>query len=118
MNILVDENIPNLTVSTLRLRGDNVLDIRGTPQQGLFDSDLWALAQRDARLLITTDKGFVHYRNEQHFGILVIRLRQPNEELIHARILGALREFPRQEDWQGLLVVMRDAVRSVFRSGT
>ena len=92
MNILVDENIPNLTVSTLRGHGDDVLDIRGTPQQGLFDAELWGVAQRDRRILISTDKGFVRYRTEQHFGILVVRLRQPNEQLIHARVMGALRE--------------------------
>jgi predicted nuclease of predicted toxin-antitoxin system len=117
MNILVDENIPNLTVSTLRSRGDNVLDIRGTPTQGIFDDGLWNIAQKDRRIFITTDKGFVSHRNDAHFGILVIRLRQPNEARIHASIMTALRDFPTQEDWIGLLVVMRDKVRSVFRSG-
>src|SRR5687768_15945309 len=56
MNILVDENIPNLTVSTLRSRGDDVLDIRVTPQQGLFDDALWAIAREGQRVLITQTK--------------------------------------------------------------
>lgn len=116
MNILVDENIPNLTVSSLRSRGDDVLDIRGTSQQGLFDDALWAIARDNQRLLITTDKGFGNHRNDDHFGILVIRLRQPNEERIHSSIMAALRDFPTQDDWRGLLVVMRDQVRSVFRA--
>ena len=117
MNILADENIPNLTVSTLRERGDDVLDIRGTADQGAFDEALWTLAQDGQRLLISTDKGFARYRTHDHFGILIVRLRQPNEQLIHASIMTALRDFPSQEDWKGLLVVMRDKVRSVFRSG-
>lgn len=114
MNILVDENIPNLSVTELRILGHHVVDIRGTPQQGLFDEELWNLAQQGKRLLISTDKGFTRHRDEDHFGILVVRLKQPNEERIHARIMAAMREF-KESDWPGLLVVMRDEVRSVTR---
>ena len=58
MKILVDENIPSITVHELRSLGHDVLDVRGTPQQGIEDADLWRLAQLQGRLLITTDKGF------------------------------------------------------------
>ena len=37
MKIFVDENIPNVTVDPLRAAGHDVLDIRGTPQQGMVD---------------------------------------------------------------------------------
>ena len=43
------------------------------------------------------------------YGILIVRLRQPNEERIHARIMAALAQHP-EPDWRGLLVVMRDRV--------
>ena len=114
MRILVDENIPNLTVSELRTLGHDVLDIRGTQRQGMFDDELWSLAQAEQRILVTTDKGFSEYRNEPHCGILVIRLRQPNEPMIHARILAAFRQFS-ERDWPGLLLVVRDAVQSIHR---
>jgi hypothetical protein len=42
MRILVDENIPTLTIQELRALGHDVLDIRGTPRQGMHDDDLWA----------------------------------------------------------------------------
>ena len=58
MKILVDENIPNITVTALRTAGHDVLDIRGTPRQGIVDEELWALAQTEERMLVTTDKGF------------------------------------------------------------
>jgi predicted nuclease of predicted toxin-antitoxin system len=115
MNILSDENIPNITLEELRSLQHDVLDIRGTPKQGMFDDELWTLAQADQRVLITTDKGFTQYRDEDHFGILVIRLRQPNEQQIHSRIMAAIREFAPSE-WRGLLVVMRDKVRTLYRS--
>jgi predicted nuclease of predicted toxin-antitoxin system len=115
MKILADENIPNITVEGLRALGHDVLDIRGTERQGMFDDALWRLAQTGQRMLVTTDKGFSAHRDEPHYGILVVRLRQPNEQRIHARIMAAFRQFT-EHDWPGLLVVMRDAVQSVHRT--
>jgi hypothetical protein len=66
-------------------------------------------------LLITTDKGFARHRQEVHHGILIVRLRQPNEAKIHGRVMQAMRQFS-TADWPGLLVVMRDAIQSVSRS--
>jgi hypothetical protein len=37
MKILVDENIPSITVQELRAMGHDVLDIRGSDRQGMFD---------------------------------------------------------------------------------
>lgn len=114
MNICVDENIPIITVVELRNLGYDVLDIRGTDAQGVSDEILWQKVQREKRLLITTDKGFASHRRESHSGILIVRLRQPNEEKIHERIMGAVRQVA-EEDWPGLLVVMRDVVQSSWR---
>ena len=115
MKICVDENIPLLTVAELKNLGHDVLDIRGTSEQGLADDLLWERVQRENRLLITTDKGFANYRAESHGGILIVRLRQPNEQKIHVRIMQAINQYSEGE-WAGLLVVMRDAVQSVWRN--
>ena len=115
MKILVDENIPNITVHELRAMGHDVLDLRGTARQGMFDDELWPFAQIEQRMLVTTDKGFTPHRDEPHYGILVVRLRQPNEQRIHARIMAAFRQFTELE-WRGLLVVMRDKVQSLHRA--
>jgi predicted nuclease of predicted toxin-antitoxin system len=115
MRILVDENIPKVTAQELRTNGHDVLDIRGTDRQGMFDEELWCLAQTEQRTLVTTDKGFSEHRDEQHHGILIVRLRQPNEQRIHARIMAAFRQFT-ERDWPDLLVVMRDTVQSVHRA--
>ena len=115
MRILVDENIPNISVRELRAMGHDVLDIRGTERQGMFDDELWPFAQAERRLLVTTDKGFSKHRDEQHGGIPIVRLRQPNEQRIHARIMGAFHQFAEQH-WPGLLVVVRDTVQSIHRA--
>ena len=115
MDILVDENIPRMTVAALRELGHNVRDIRGTNVQGLEDRGLWAVAMSEQRLLITTDKGFTEYRGMAHYGILVVRLRQPNRQKIHDRVMLALRQLKSWE-WGGALVVMRDRTMSTSHS--
>jgi predicted nuclease of predicted toxin-antitoxin system len=114
MNILVDENIPRITVLTLRNMGHAVLDIRGTPHEGALDDILWERAQREGRLLITTDKWFTQLRGRPHYGVLIVRLRQPNRHKIHQRVMQAFAQFSEKE-WPGLVVVMRDVVQSVWR---
>ena len=71
MNIFVDENISLMTVRALVESGHDVLDIRGTPDEGIPDGVLWKRFQLEARLLITTVKGFTQYRNEPHHDILI-----------------------------------------------
>jgi len=115
MKICVDENIPLISVAWLKNSGHDVLDIRGTTEQGLTDELLWGKAQRENRPLITTAKGFAAHRAKSHYGILIVRLRQPNEQKIHTRIIQAINQYS-ESDWQGLLVMMRDAVQSVWRN--
>jgi predicted nuclease of predicted toxin-antitoxin system len=115
MKIFVDENIPLITVKQLRSKGFDVTDIRGTTDQGIIDELLWRRAQKEKRLLITTDKGFSSCRNEAHYGILIIRLKQPTRLKIHHHVMKAIAKYSEQ-DWPGLLVVMRDSVQSTWRS--
>jgi predicted nuclease of predicted toxin-antitoxin system len=116
MKILVDENIPRMTVDWLRALGHDVEDIRGTKSQGLLDSDLWKVAMTEERVLVTTDKGFTDYRWAAHHGILVVRLRQPNRLKIHNAVMSAIGSF-KELDWPSLLVVMRDSTMSTSRAG-
>jgi predicted nuclease of predicted toxin-antitoxin system len=114
MRILVDENIPRMTVDFLRSAGHNVTDVRGSSLQGSPDSDIWALAVSDGRLLITTDKGFSQYRSKLHHGILIVRLRQPNRHKIHEAVVNAVGRF--EGRWPNLFVVVRDTTISISSS--
>jgi predicted nuclease of predicted toxin-antitoxin system len=116
MRILVDENIPRMTVDRLRELGHDVKDIRGTDDEGMADAGLWEVTVRERRLLMTTDKGFTEYRAASHFGILIVRLRQPNRLKIHESVMLAFERFG-EADWLGLLVVIRDAIMSTSRAG-
>lgn len=116
MKILVDENIPRITVEGLRELGHDVRDVRRTSDQGLEDAHLWAVARAEDRALITTDRGFTEYRRTEHSGILIVRLRQPNRWKIHHAVMLALGRF-QDSEWPGLLVVVRDTTLSVSRTG-
>ena len=116
MNIIVDENIPLTTVEQLRQMGHDVVDIRGTADQGMSDEALWNKACQDNRLLITTDRGFTHYRDSKHNGILIVSLRRPNSDKINKRVIEAMKHFS-PEQWPGLLVAMRDEAMSAWRLG-
>jgi predicted nuclease of predicted toxin-antitoxin system len=114
MKILVDENIPRMTVDSLRSLGHEVRDVRGTAEQGIPDAELWQIVVDESRLLVTTDKGFTEYRTSPHWWILVVRLRQPNRRTIHNSVMRMLERF-RDDEWPNLLVVVRDATMSTFR---
>ena len=60
MNFLLDENFPKSTERLLVNLGHQVFDIRGTAQQGISDDALFALAQEQQAILLTTDRDFYH----------------------------------------------------------
>jgi predicted nuclease of predicted toxin-antitoxin system len=111
MRILVDENIPQMTVRSLRALGHDVKDIRGSIEQGLPDPDLMSVAVSESRLLVTTDKGFATYRTSPHPGILIVRLRQPNRHKIHSAVMQAIQRF-QEGEWPNRFVVVRDTTMS------
>jgi len=114
VRIFVDENIPLMTVNELRLLGHDVMDIRGTKSEGISDEELWDIVLKEKRLLITTDKGFLQNRYEKHYGILIIRLKQPNRLKIHQRVLKGVNLF-KEKEWPLRTVVMQDLFHSSWK---
>lgn len=103
-----------MTVKSLIEKGHDVRDIRGSTLEGIPDKDIWDLIRNESRMLITTDKGFMQYRNSLHKGILIVRLKKPNRIKIHNRTMKAITQFS-EEEWNGLIVVMRDNIQSISR---
>jgi predicted nuclease of predicted toxin-antitoxin system len=54
MKVLVDENIPLITVEELCLKGFDVSDIRGSAEQGMTDDVLWQKAQQEKRIFYSS----------------------------------------------------------------
>lgn len=113
MKAAVDENIPLSVVRELRNRDWDILDIRGTSEEGMRDSHFWERVQSEERLFITTDKGFSQYRDASHHGLIIISLKHPNSQKIFTRAFQALDQF---DEWTNRMVIMRDTVQSVWIS--
>lgn len=111
MKILVDENIPKITVQEIKIIYPDIKDIRGTIEEGVGDDEIWEIVQNEDRLLITTDKGFSKYRHQNHSGIIIILLKQPTLIKIHQRAIPTLHEYSESE-WKNRLVIVRDTVKS------
>ena len=89
MNFLLDENFPKSAEKLLADLGYQVFDIRGTELQGADDFDLFELAQQNQAVLLTTDRDFYHtvpLTYSEHFGVIVIALKQPNRNAILERL--------------------------------
>lgn len=115
MKILVDENIPKMTVYTLREQGFAVIDIRGSKDEGMDDDLLWKRAQSERALLITTDMGFARQHGAKHCGVLIVRLRKPNRRRIHERVMSAIGQFS-HSTWPNRVVIMQDQVQRIWSS--
>lgn len=93
MLFFLDENFPKKAVSFLNEKGHETLDIRGTPQEGLADSLIFTIAQEKGAVFLTTDRDFFHtvpFLYNEHHGIVVIALSQPNTKNILEKLDIAL----------------------------
>ena len=89
MKFLLDENFPKAAEKLLIELGHEVFDVRGTELQGTDDNSLFELAQRKNAVLLPTDRDFYHtvpLKYSNHFGVVVIALKQPNREAILRRL--------------------------------
>lgn len=83
MNFFLDENFPRKAISILSRHGFFAHDIRGSNFEGADDKPIFERAQEHQAVFLTTDKDFFHtiqFLYEEHHGIIVIALSQPNAE--------------------------------------
>lgn len=96
MRFFLDENFPKSASEFLTHHDHEVVDIRGTQDQGADDLRVFDLAQRHQAVLLSTDRDFFHtipHLYDHHFGIVVIALRQPNRQNIRGKLEWFLERF-------------------------
>ena len=115
MKICVDENIPLVTVSELQALQHDVWIFEGLSIKAcetIFSGSLYRTkgdsSSRRTKDSLSTAANYIT-------GLLIVRLRQPNEQKIHERVMKAIGQFS-EDEWNGLTVVMRDTVQSVSRA--
>lgn len=69
---LVDEDMPLSSAEFLRQRGFDAVHVKETGLSGKLDSDIFAFAQIEKRIVMTRDRGFANtldYPLGAHWGI-------------------------------------------------
>ena len=116
MKFFLDENFPKSVSSILEQDGHDVIDIRSTQYEGSDDLTIFDLAQKNEAIFLTTDKDFFHTVPnlfENHYGIIVITLRQPNRHSITEKLLFALNNFD-LSSLNSKVILLRDNFFSVI----
>ncbi len=96
LRFLTDEDVPRSTARVLRDAGFDAVDVRDVGLRGKSDADVFAYAQKEARILITCDMGFsniLNYPPSQVHGMMVVRV--PDSEpidIFNREVLKAVQE--------------------------
>jgi predicted nuclease of predicted toxin-antitoxin system len=110
VKFFLDENFPRKAYDVLTAAGYEVFDIRGTSEEGLSDDIIFKKAVEMGAVFLTTDRDFFHtiphlYNN--HCGIIVINLRQPNSHSILRKLDTAI-EFVKYNKIVNSCVMLTD----------
>jgi predicted nuclease of predicted toxin-antitoxin system len=117
MKVKLDENVSSHAAVPLRALGHDVDSVIEERLSGAEDATVWAAAQREQRLLVTLDLDFsdVHrFTPGTHFGILLLRLRDPSRRAVEERLLALFRSGE-SASWHSCFVVATDHRVRVIR---
>jgi len=116
MKFFLDENFPKSAEKYLFSKGHTVFDIRGSSEEGIDDLQIFHLAQQKQAIFLTTDRDFFHTIPNlfpDHYGIVVIALRQPNREAILSRLFWFIDHYE-GESISGKAYLLRDSTYKVY----
>ncbi len=112
MKFLLDENVPYSLYKFLRGQGHDVLraqDIR----QGMPDTELLNVAERDNRIIVTLDKDFGRlYLTKPRTTIVLIDVHPPYPEKVVSAFSSLLKR-PALLEAPGLVVVTPTSIRRI-----
>lgn len=93
MKFFLDENFPRPALAQLQSAGHSAVHALEIFPPGTPDAGLFARAQTEQAVFVTTDKDFFHtipLAFEHHHGAIVITLRRPNRGELLRRLADAL----------------------------
>lgn len=117
--IKMDEDLPVEVAERLRTAGHDARTVVDESLTGTSDAEIWQLAQRERRCLLTADKGFADaqaFPPGTHSGIILMRLPRESRAGYIALAESLLREVDIKTVSGSIVVVTPSAVR-IHRSG-
>ena len=93
MKFFLDENFPRVALTQLQTAGHSAAHALEHFSPGTADDALFAHAQMESAVFVTTDKDFFHtvpLTFAHHHGAMVITLRRPNRAELLSRFSAAV----------------------------
>lgn len=116
MKFFLDENFPKSAIPLLEKQGHVIVDCRAEGLSGSDDAKLFEIAQNHEAVFLTTDRDFfntVPHLFPNHFGIVVIALKQPNRTAI-IQNLDLLMNKVEPEKYKGRAFQIRDGACNIY----
>lgn len=110
MKLKLDENLPEILLSTLTELNHDVDNVRQEGLAGKDDVSVWKAAQEAGRFLITQDLDFSDIRQfapGTHHGLMLVRLRIPGRLALARRIREVFASEP-VRSWERCFVLVTD----------
>jgi len=115
MRFFLDENFPRTAPAFLESTGHSATHALQHFPPGTADAKLFAHAQEQRAVFVSTDKDFFHtipLAFERHCGAIVITLRKPNRADLLRRLAEALAQLGERELKNTTWLVTETRIRS------
>ena len=115
MKFFLDENFPRTALTFLESAGHSASHALQYFPPGTEDSKLFAHAQEQSAIFVSTDKDFFHtipLTFEQHCGAIVITLHKPNRADLLQRLADAMAQLGERELKNRTWLVTETRIRS------
>ena len=116
MNFFLDENFPKAATKFLERKNHVVFDIRSSEFEGADDLEIFEMAQKRKAIFLSTDKDFYHtipFQFNEHFGIVIFTLRNPNRDKILRKLEYFLDNFE-INNFRSKVVLFKDNHYSLY----
>lgn len=118
MNFLTDENISLRVAKYLREKCFDVKDIKEEKLYGLSDEEIFEIAVKEKRAIITHDKDFVNIArnsNQHHSGIILVKPKNLKPENVLS-LIESLLNSEAMEKIKGNTIILTDEQITVIQS--
>jgi predicted nuclease of predicted toxin-antitoxin system len=114
MKFKIDENLPDEVARRLEAAGHDAHTVADEGLRGSVDDELSMVLKREQRVIITLDRGFsnIHaYPPPEFSGLIVLRLRNQDRNLVVDTIERLIPEFTRRDLTGTLWIVDETRIR-------
>jgi len=107
MRFLVDENLPYSLIQLLQESNHDILDVASSPLRGSPDDQLWKLAGREQRILVTRDLDFpLPQIHPYPLGLVLIRVPDTFTGVQITELFSKVLKTTRLKNFEGNITVV------------